>query len=64
MMQDIKAAIRPVFFQNDYEEWPYSTDGGTMFIVEFRGRCYGLTAKHVLKGYEPSQLVVARDAVP
>lgn len=35
-----------------------------MFIINFRGRYYGLTAKHVFKDFEISQLVVARDKMP
>ncbi len=56
-------AIRPVFFQTDYEEYLYATDGGTLFLVRFRGRTYGLTARHVFtgNGFDPSRLFVTRE---
>ena len=63
-MHAISKAIRPVFFQNASEEWPYSTHGGTMFLVSYKKKCYGLTCKHVLSGFDPSQLFVARDSLP
>jgi hypothetical protein len=36
MRQDMQAAVRPVLYQTDCEEWPYS-HGGSLFIVNFEG---------------------------
>jgi hypothetical protein len=36
--QDYSQAIRAVFFETDHEEFIYATNGGTAFIVNFRGR--------------------------
>jgi hypothetical protein len=56
-------AVRPVFFQTEYEEFLYATDGGTLFLVRFRGRIYGITAQHVFTGggFEPKRLFVTRE---
>ena len=32
--QDFTKAVRPVFFQTEFEEWLYATHGGTLFIVD------------------------------
>jgi hypothetical protein len=45
--QDFAEVVRPVFFQTEYEEFPYATHGGTLFPVVFRGRVYGVTCTHV-----------------
>jgi hypothetical protein len=63
MRQDIRAAVRPVLFQTDFEEWPYS-HGGSLFVVNFRGRCYGLTCKHVIGDEGANYLFVAPDHMP
>lgn len=56
-------AVRPVFFQTDYEEFLYATDGGTLFLVRFKGRIYGITARHVFtgNGFEPNRLFVTQE---
>jgi hypothetical protein len=56
-------AVRPVFFQTEYEEFLYATDGGTLFLVRFKGRIYGITARHVFtgNGFEPNRLFVTRE---
>jgi hypothetical protein len=36
--QDFAAAVRPVFFQTEFEEFLYATHGGTLFLVSFRGK--------------------------
>jgi len=35
-----------------------------MFIIKFLERDYGITAKHVFKGFNMSDLVVTRDMLP
>lgn len=62
MRQDIEAAVRPVLFQTDFEEWPYS-HGGSLFVVNFKGRCYGLTCNHVIGDGGANHLFVAPDHV-
>jgi hypothetical protein len=56
-------AVRPVFFQTDNEDFLYATDGGTLFLVWFNGKIYGITARHVFtgNGFEPNRLFVTRE---
>jgi hypothetical protein len=56
--QDIRAAARFVFFDTGHEEWRYGTHGGTAFVVNYKGKCYALTAAHVRKDFDWSQLVI------
>lgn len=59
--QNIADAVRPVFFQTDYEDFLYATHGGTLFVVRFRGRVYALTCNHVFKDFLPSRLFVVNE---
>jgi hypothetical protein len=56
--QDFRTAARFVFFDTGNEYWQYATHGGTMFIVLYKGKPYGLTCGHVLKDFSWHQLVV------
>jgi hypothetical protein len=56
--QDIGDAIRPVFFQTDFEDWLYATHGGTLFLVRFRGHVYALTCNHVFRDFPTGRLFV------
>lgn len=55
--QDFRTAARLVFFDTGDEQWQYATHGGTMFVVLYRGKPYGLTCRHVLKDFDWHQLV-------
>jgi hypothetical protein len=54
---DITKCARPVLFQNDSQEFPYSV-GGTAFLVMFWGWYYAISARHVLDagGFAPGQI--------
>jgi hypothetical protein len=56
-------AVRPVLFQTEYEEFLYATDGGTLFLVRFKGQIYGITARHVFtgNGFEPNRLFITQE---
>ena len=56
--QDFRDSVRFVMFETGYEGWEYATDGGTAFLVSFRGTIYALTCRHVLKNFEYRQLVI------
>jgi len=67
---DITKCARPVLFENDDREFPYSV-GGTAFIVKFSGRAFVITARHVLnlKSFEPRRFCIqyrpdCRDFLP
>jgi hypothetical protein len=59
--QDFAKAVRPVFFQTDYEEFPYATHGGTLFLVVFGGRVYGVTCAHVFGDFPHGRLFVTQE---
>lgn len=59
--QDFAKAVRPVFFQTEFEEWLYATHGGTLFIVQFRGKYYALTCGHVFKDFPHSRLFITNE---
>jgi hypothetical protein len=54
-------AVRPVFFQTQYEEFLYATHGGTLFLVVFRGRVYGVTCAHVFGDFPHGRLFVTQE---
>lgn len=56
--QDFRTSVRFPIFETGYAEWPYATNGGTLFLVMFRGRVFGLTCRHVLDGFEWPRLRV------
>lgn len=56
--QDFRDAVRFVMFETGYEGFDYATHGGTLFVVVFRGRPYGVTCAHVKGDFEWRQLVV------
>ena len=56
--QDFRTSVRFPVFETGFEEWPIATNGGTLFLVTVRGRVFGLTCRHVLKGFEWRQLRV------
>jgi hypothetical protein len=58
VQQEIRNAVRFVFFDTGLPEWAYATHGGTLFIVVYRGKPYGLTCRHVLKDFDWHQLIV------
>jgi hypothetical protein len=58
MRHPIGQAIRAVFFQTELEEYPHATHGGTLFIVSFFGRPYGVTCRHVFGDFSPDNLHV------
>ena len=59
--QDFRTATRFAFFVTGSDEWPYATHGGTLFVVLYRGRPYGLTCKHVFGRFNWGQLVVTAE---
>src|SRR5712691_1250234 len=56
--QDFGDAKRPVFFQTGHEDYLYATHGGTVFLVAFRGRVYGLTCGHVFQDFEYERMFI------
>jgi hypothetical protein len=63
IQQDFSDAVRAVLFQTEYEEFLYATYGGTLFVVSFQGRFYGLTCRHVFGDFEPGQMFISQHKV-
>jgi hypothetical protein len=59
--QDFGEAVRPVFFQTEYDDFLYATHGGTLFLVGFRRRVYGLTCRHVFQDFEHGRLFITQE---
>jgi hypothetical protein len=59
--QDFSDAVRAVFFQTEYDEFFYATHGGTLFMVCFPTRLYGLTCKHVFGDFQLGKLFVTQE---
>jgi hypothetical protein len=59
--QDFRASTRFPFFHTGHNEWQYATNGGTLFVVQYRGKPYGLTCRHILQTFDWSQLVVTAE---
>jgi hypothetical protein len=59
--QDFSDAVRAVFFQTELEDFLYATHGGSMFLVNFRGRFYGLTCKHVFGDFDASTIFITQE---
>jgi hypothetical protein len=59
--QNFSEAVRPIFFQTEHKEFVYATHGGTLFLVELRGRVYGVTCAHVFRDFPHGQLFVTQE---
>lgn len=46
--QDFRDAVRFVMFETGVRGYDYATHGGTAFVVNYRGRLFGVTCGHVL----------------
>lgn len=62
--QDFRLSVRFVMFQTEIEECLYATDGGTLFVVNYRDRVYAVTCGHVVKGFELGQLIITGKRYP
>ncbi len=56
--QDFSRSVRFVMFATGVDGWEYATHGGTAFVVNFRGKLFGLTCRHVLTDFNWSQLAI------
>jgi hypothetical protein len=59
--QDFRTATRFPFFHTGHDQWQYATHGGTLFVVLYGGKPYGLTCRHVLQTFDWGQLVVTAE---
>jgi hypothetical protein len=54
----LKAASRLVMFETETPNYEIATSGGTLFLVLYEGRPYGITAKHNKHSFEWKDLLV------
>jgi hypothetical protein len=59
--QDFSAAVRPVFFYTDQDDFLYATHGGTLFVVSFRDKLYAVTCGHVFKDFPHGMLFITQE---
>lgn len=58
IMQDIQEAVRCVVFETNCDGWRYATHGGTISLVSYHDKVYGITCRHVLADFNVSDLVI------
>lgn len=56
--QDFRDSVRFVMFETGVVGWEYGTHGGTAFIVNYGGRFWGITCRHVLVDFKWKQLAL------
>jgi hypothetical protein len=64
LWQNFAAAVRPVFFDTDIEEWRYGTHGGTLFLVEHQQRVFALTCRQVFRDFLNERLFISGEYMP
>lgn len=57
ILDRLRRCARPVVFETDCEEFPYST-AGTAFIVGFRQSVFVLMPQHVVKGWPIEKVLI------
>lgn len=56
--QDFRSSVRFVMFETGVEGFKYATHGGTLFVVNVRGRPFGITVDHIKGDFEWRNLIV------
>jgi hypothetical protein len=53
-----REAVRFVMFHTNVQEYPYATNGGTAFLIQFRRRIFAITCQHVVQGFHVKDLII------
>jgi hypothetical protein len=56
--KEISDCVRFVCFETHLEDFRLATNGGTAFIVRYKGTYFAITCKHVLNGFKIDDLVI------
>src|SRR5882757_791554 len=56
--REIADSVRFVCFETHLEDFRYATNGGTAFIVRRKRTPFGITCRHVLRGFSIDDLVI------
>jgi hypothetical protein len=54
-------STRLALFETDYEEWQYASHGGTVFVVSYENKPYGVTARHIAKDFPWTRLCITNE---
>lgn len=54
-------STRLALFETDYEEWQYASHGGTVFVVSYGDKPYGVTARHIAKDFPWKRLCITNE---
>ena len=56
--KEIADSVRFVCFETHLEDFRLATNGGTAFVVRYKGTPFGITCRHVLNGFDIDDLVI------
>jgi len=54
-LRELLDCARPLLFEDGWDGFEYS-GGGTFFLAKCRGRFYGITAQHCLRGRDKNAI--------
>ena len=57
--KEIAESVRFVCFETHLEDFRLATNGGTAFVVRYKGMPFAITCRHVLNGFDIDDLVIA-----
>jgi SEC-C motif len=57
--REIAESVRFVCFETHLEDFRLATNGGTAFVVRYKGKPFAITCRHVLNGFNIDNLVIA-----
>lgn len=58
---EISSSVRAVLFVTEFDDHPYATYGGTLFVVTFQGKLFGITCRHVFGDFPAEGLLVTQE---
>jgi hypothetical protein len=56
--REIVESVRFICFETHLEDFRLATNGGTAFVVRYKGKPFAVTCKHVLNGFQIDDLVI------
>ncbi len=56
--REIIESVRFVCFETHLEDFRLATNGGTAFVVRYKGTPFAITCRHVLNGFQIDDLVI------
>jgi len=56
--EEIAKSVRFVCFETHLEDFRLATNGGTAFVVRYKGTPFAITCRHVMNGFNIDELVI------